>query len=127
MNSLSWLIYLASVAGSIGGIAVFVMIASILCFLAGAFVYLNADDYDDDYRGRDDAKRRTWAARMMKQCVGAFVLASVIIIVVPGRSTVYAIAASEMGEELLNSETGSKAVKALDAWLDRQIADNKEQ
>ncbi len=125
MNSLSWLIYLASVAGSIGGIAVFVMIAAILCFLASGFVYLNADDYDDDYRGRDDAKRRTWASRMMKQCVGAFVLASVIIIVVPGRDTVYAIAASEMGEELLNSDTGSKAVQALDLWLDRQIAGDK--
>lgn len=39
----------------------------------------------------------------------------------PSKDTVYAIAASEMGESVLKSETGSLATQALNAWLKKQI------
>jgi len=39
---------------------------------------------------------------------------------IPSKETMYAIAASELGEKLLHTETVSKAQKALEAWLDSQ-------
>lgn len=50
------------------------------------------------------------------------IIAALVIIPVPSKDTIYAIAASEMGERALASPTGDRAVKALNAWLDRQIA-----
>ena len=119
MNALSWLIYLASVVSSIGVLTFIVVILSVLVFLSGLVVILhNTDEWDKS--------ERDTGMSLIKHSITAFVVGSLLLIVLPGRETVYAIAASEMGEELLNSETGSKAVKALDAWLDRQIADDGE-
>ena len=40
---------------------------------------------------------------------------------VPSKDALYAITASEMGEEILNSNIGSKAQQAIEAWIDKQI------
>lgn len=119
MNDLSWFIYLASVVSSIGVLTFIVVVLSVLVFLAGLMVILyNTEEWDKSDRDT--------GMSLIKYSITAFVVGSLLNIVLPGRETIYAIAASEMGEELLNSETGSKAVKALDAWLDRQIADDED-
>ena len=119
MNALSWLIYLASVVNSVGILSFIVVILSVLVFLAGLTVVCQ---HTEDY----EKSERDTGVKMLKHSVTAFLVFALLLIVLPGRETIYAIAASEMGEELLNSETGSKAVKALDAWLDRQIADESD-
>lgn len=47
---------------------------------------------------------------------------------IPSKTTMYAIAASEVGESIINNpsvqQTGGKAFKALDAWLDKQVSDD---
>jgi hypothetical protein len=119
LNDLSWFIYLASVVSSIGVLTFIVVVLSVLVFLAGLMVILyNTEEWDKSDRDT--------GMSLIKYSITAFVVGSLLNIVLPGRETIYAIAASEMGEELLNSETGSKAVKALDAWLDRQIADDED-
>lgn len=40
----------------------------------------------------------------------------------PSKNTMYAIAASEIGEDVIKSQTASKAFRAFDAWLDKQLA-----
>lgn len=119
MNSLSWLIYLAELTGSLQGAAIFGLVCSVLWFaglqIGGAF----AADFPSD--PETAASRRTLSLKAIP--FGAvFLLLSCII---PSKTTVYAIAASEMGESALNTETGGKAVKALNAWLDHQIANDK--
>lgn len=47
---------------------------------------------------------------------------STLAVVLPSRETIYAIAASQMDEQALKSDIGAKTFRALDAWLDRQIA-----
>ena len=121
MNNLSWLIYLAGVVNSVGILAFIVGCGACGAFFAGLGVS-TGEYYDDD----EGARKRRFGYKMVKYSVAAFLACSLLLIVLPGRETIYAIAASEMGEELLNSETGSKAVKALDAWLDRQIADDSD-
>lgn len=105
MNNLSWMIYFADIAGSFG--TVLSMIAVVLFMLTiGVFVHHEEADY-----------------RLLSVSLVTAFLACII----PSSSTIYAITASEMGEEVLNSETGGKAIRALDAWLDRQIAGETEQ
>lgn len=49
-----------------------------------------------------------------------------LLVFIPSSKTIYAIAASEMGEEVLASPTADKAHKALDAWLDDQIKEHQQ-
>lgn len=115
MNSLSWMIYLAGVTESVSDM---LMVALILCGLAaiasGIAWMVNADCGDDDIA---DAARK-FLFRIPRVAIPAALAFSIL----PSSNTVYAIAASEMGETALKSETGGKAVKALNAWLDHQIA-----
>lgn len=114
MNSLSWMIYLADVVGTAK-----VMFGLALGGAAAWFVFLqiaaaHAADFGDD---ADIAPRRKLSFKAFPFAI-AF---SVAIVLVPSTSTIYAIAASEMGEKVINTPTAGKAIKALDAWLDRQI------
>lgn len=119
MNSLSWMIYAADVAGgldsTIATAAGITFAAGLCCTAAAGWYNICADDADRAIR---NALIRVATFRFMPACAALAIMASVI----PSQSTIYAIAASEMGEDVLNSETGSKAMQALDAWLDRQIA-----
>ena len=60
---------------------------------------------------------RDWSAR-----VGS---ADVFVIVTPEKKTLYAIAASEYGEQIIKSEIGNDATKALQQWIKRQIEPEK--
>ena len=110
MNSLSWLLYLADVVSKLSVISIVVTGIS----LTIVFIWFLVPT--------DDGEARTAA----KFAIGALV-AAVIAALLPSKETVYAIAASEMGEELLKTPTAAKATKALDAWLDKQIAENTNQ
>jgi len=110
MNSLSWLLYIAGVVGNLGGVLIFFTIVLSLVSLVIAIVY--CDDYTE---GR--AKGFKIAGLMAGGAVFCIFLAAFV----PSKETVYAIAASEMGEEVLKTPTAQKAFKALDVWLDKQI------
>jgi hypothetical protein len=114
MNSLSWMIYLADVAS---GLSVMLAIVATLAACAVGFSLLWAAIEEDDI-----SMAAPWAKRLLPVAVGCALLA----VLIPSPGTVYAIAASETGEAALKSETGGKAVQALNAWLDRQIAGEKE-
>lgn len=124
MNELSWMIYLASAAedlnfatgliGLVGGVAFcVVMIWSVLARAMG---------WDDD-------TKEVLAPKLagIGKAIGFWWLVAMAVgVVVPGKDTFYAIAASELGEQVIKSETGGKAVEALNAWVDRQIAGKPE-
>lgn len=126
MNALSWLIYLADVAeeiNGIGGAAVVVSflvgIALLICFIVGGVMTMDA--YDDEDRAKAKGPRvfGVKAAKIILPWCAAMVL---LATVVPSKETIYAIAASQLGEQVIKSETAGKAIDALNAWLDRQIA-----
>ena len=124
MNSLSWLIYLAEVCGHVGGIFGFGAIVSvIITIIPIGFGTAIRDAYSE---GSPD-----WYAGVRAQklaiCVGVPLsfLFGLIWAVIPSQNTVYAIAASEMGEKFTHTQTFNKAEQALNAWLDRQITPEK--
>lgn len=119
MNNLSWMIYLAEASGSLSfvlGLAAVVFLFAAVCKTLAVF----CDDFETG-NPKTRRKGRIYFAAAFK-FAAPLAAASVVL---PSSQTVYAIAASEMGEKALNSETGGKAIKALDAWLDRQIAGEK--
>lgn len=141
MNTLSWLIYAADVASALNFWSGFVAFAGAPASIA-AFAWVNNQDrwrWDSQMR-----EHRAWPslfakpegdrppalrpfASYAKPLIGVAVCAGLIAAAVPGRDTIYAIAASEMGEEVAKSETAGKAMRALNAWLDKQISNQRAQ
>ncbi len=121
VNNLSWMLYLADVAGSLDNLfgvgKLLLLIAAILTIIITIFA--GDVSFDDDDEGK---MFRRIVGRNLVWVVSLALFFSVAAALVPNRETVYAIAASEVGEDVINSPTGSKAVKALEAWLDRQIS-----
>lgn len=129
MNDLSWLIYLADVAGTAKAAA---GTAALVCVAASGFgglvwrlqaTFWKIELKYADTCGIDPEKRPAdWLLHWTKPLLIAAAIFAVVAVIFPARETVYAIAASEMGEELIKTPTFNKASAALDAWLDRQIA-----
>jgi MFS family permease len=107
------MLYLADVAGSVAALMSFV--AAMVGILGLAV--LSASAIASGAAGEDTSHIWPWARRIF------FVIApcALIAVLIPSQNTIYAIAASEMGETALKTETGGKAMRALNAWLDRQI------
>lgn len=109
MNSLSWMIYAADVVGNIQGLCVALLIFG----GTGLLIVSGCLAADGEYEGR--------AAAMCNRGWCAIAVVALLATITPSTTTIYAIAASEMGEKAINTQTGGKAVQALNAWLDRQI------
>ena len=125
MNSLSWMLYLADVTGSFSTVLSFSAIGGGLGGLVAVIAAAISTDLDNIGKAEKRPIFKTgWKAGggFFKFAIAVALVASVI----PSKTTIYAIAASEVGEDLAKTETATKAVKALDAWLDRQIAEKPE-
>lgn len=122
MNNLSILLYLADVAGNIGWI--FNMLFAISIFSVLVTLVVGGAIAEGTLSEKDWKIWRRW----LISSIGLFFSASLASALTPSKETVYAIAASETGEEVLNSGVGTRATKALEAWLDKQIEEQtKEQ
>jgi hypothetical protein len=117
MNSLSWFIYIAQVADSIGMLLIAIGTLIIGCVLLSfAVPRINAAMEDcDDYVGKP--LKTNWLA-----------VAAVLLLIgnlIPKKGTMYAIAASQLGERIASSETAKgitdDATKALQQWIKKQI------
>ena len=114
MNSLSWLLYLIDVVGNAKVAAGIILVA--VAMLSGAralFCFIETDN--------------VWVPP-----VRWFVLAGItisILVAVPARQTMYAIAASEVGERIAmmpdTQEMSSDALKAVRSWIKTRIKDDK--
>ncbi len=119
MNELSWLIYAADVAGDVNAVCATVFYGG----AAGLALYSVGKGFARVAMSRfDDAPVTPSIAAVGKKLWLPILIAGLIGVATPSAGTFYAIAASEMGERALASETAGKAVEALNAWLDRQIA-----
>ena len=114
MNNLSWLLYLADVCDSFKGIVTGLLVLSCCgaVFLGVAILVLLVEE----------STEKGWAIwrLTLKYVIGLFLFSSISMVLIPQKSTVYAIAASEVGEKVIESPTAKKAVDALNRWLDQQ-------
>lgn len=110
MNSLSWFLYFADVLPSFAHLCGGISIVG-FCFL-GFFTLVMIVN--------DEGIPAGWK----KTLQWGIPVGTVLILVgtlIPEKNTLYAIAASEMGEKVVESKLGQKAQQALEAWIDNQL------
>ena len=108
MNTLSWFIYWADVLPSLAkGIAILFLLGFLISVFINAYQLMERN-----------CTKYIW---MPFLCAFMFLLSSFI----PSQNTLYAIAASEMGEDVYKSEQGQKIVKQLSDWVEAQLKVNK--
>lgn len=110
MNNLSWLLYLAGIAENIQALLLVSGIFGLLTCIGFAF-FCWTDDSDNPV-----PKSYSFL------CAAAILLG----VMMPSKATLYAIILSEGGEEIMKSETGTKAVDALNRYLDSVGLEEKE-
>lgn len=108
MNTLSWFLYFADVFSSLGALLAMGSIAM-------AFVWLILGAILSD--SAPGQLPRWWKICWVIPPIMIFVSA-----LIPSKNTMYAIAASELGQQAVESRVGQKALQAIEAWIDQQIA-----
>lgn len=127
MNSLSWLIYFASLSDSASGFFAFLAALGAICTVLGTVLSVLWTDgsYGGDRRikGYEDMRKRGQA--LIPRGLMMLVVFGAIATILPGKNAVYAIAASEIGERVITDETvkgiAADSTKALQAWIKKQI------
>lgn len=118
MNSVSWFIYVAQVSDSLGSLFVFIGVVIGLCTLASYGVPRIANFGDG--HGPNDSDY--WAEKPLRAWFCALaVICLVIGNLMPEKNTMYAIAASQVGEQIVKSDIANDATKALQQWIKKQI------
>lgn len=128
LNPLSQLLYWGNVAGNMGGFLVFAGIVLAICAVVATCAFFGM------LEGEKDARRQEQKVVQASPFAFCFMMLFVLLALAswaaaafcPSSTTVYAIAASQMGEQALKSPVATKAGVALEAWLDKQIATTKD-
>lgn len=123
MNTLSWLIYLAGVTGSLSGFAVFIAVVFGLMAVVTVIVFCSTLDSSADGVELFQKKCKGWFSTFMVLMIFMGTLAALI----PSRQTVLLIAASQMGEQVLNhprvNEVVNPGIELLTTWMQKETAD----
>lgn len=136
MNSLSLLIYFAGIVGSLGS---FLSLITILLIVAtiGSIIFwiIFHDETDSSWRPLKDESlvecrkvREQWRKRVLNFALLA-VFIGTINAIIPSRQTVLLIAASEMGEKVLNNEKVGQvidpSIDLITTWMKNETAEIK--
>lgn len=123
MNNLSWLIYLADVAGSVGGFIAFI---SVMCGIASVLslvIYIVAAAHDEETVA---STARIW----MRRAIPGLIVSGLIAGLIPNRQTVLMIAASEIGERAMTSTQVAGVVdpslELLKTWMAKTTEELKQ-
>lgn len=136
MNNLSWLLYAADVADSLKELNVVawtLFVLSLPSILLGVIVHSITEGggggWEDSRKEQQheefwETKRKLFW-KVGWRALAASVLMASVLAAVPSRNTIYAIAISEGGERIVNSEAvqgaANDAMRALNAWIKKQI------
>lgn len=134
MNSLSWLIYLAGVTGTLGNFLVFITV--IFGCLAGISIVVWLWSLDEtnarfdplparDIESKRQIRKSTW--RWFWGFTALMISFGSTSALMPSRQTVLLIAASQMGEQVLNhpriNQVVDPGIELLTTWMQKETAD----
>src|SRR5688572_4893291 len=122
MNNLSWMIYFAGVCDSTAFATGFLSCMLFIAVIGLTVAYIVGKSDPDD--SECQSVGRVGKAGL-KIAMPVWIVCVLLSWLLPSKETVYAIAASEMGEEVIKTPEAAKARQALNAWLDKQIGDVK--
>ena len=112
MNNLSWFLYAVDLLGNLQGffgwaaVLLGIFIPFILC------VMIN-ETWDDD------KKPKLW--RYLRTSVVSGVIFCLLAIVIPSQKTMYLILGSEVGQKVIQSDTGKKVFDVINKKLDEYL------
>lgn len=134
MNSLSLLIYLSGVTDTLASFLTFVTVVFGILGLITLVVWLvSHDETDPAHRplqgealaSRQETRKNAW--KWFWRFCGLFVFVGSLVSFVPNRQTVLLIAASEMGERVLNHERVNQVIDPgidlLKTWMEKEKMD----
>lgn len=114
MNSMSWFLYAIDLINNVSVAATIIFICTAIAM--GLYAVACAVEHDgltDNYK------------RIFPKAAGLFGIAMAVAVILPSKSTMYAIAASEVGERVVKSDAvqgiAGDATKALHQWIKKQI------
>ncbi len=121
MNTLSWFLYFADILVNIASSLVFLG----FCF-GGAYIgwvihtTISNESAEDLARiyGREVKEKKAYPKLTLVVLSACCFLTANLL---PSKNTMYAIAASELGEEAAKSAIGQKSLKAIEQWIDKQL------
>lgn len=105
VNNLSWLIFAADIVGPLKIVLLIVGIATVFILLIIAAIEENST--------------------YIKYLLAPFIVI-LIGLLIPSKQAIYLIAASEFGEDVLETKTADKVFKIVDQYLDEQLPTNEE-
>jgi hypothetical protein len=123
MNMLSWLLYVADVVSNISGFIIFgaVVLFAFPVILWTAYAIRRSDWYDSPtyYKARN-VPVPTQPKHTVKYIFGA-VVCSLIAVALPSKTTIYLIAASELGEKVITGPDSQKTLTLLQQRIQRYL------
>lgn len=111
MNSLSWLIYLASVLPNVAGVCVFLSIFGIGAYVAWLIVVSCHND---------SLSETKWEYPSLKNLFW-FLPLILLATLLPDKETIYLIAASEASEAVVTSEYGKELLVDIQEVIEGQL------
>lgn len=128
MNQLSLLMYWGGVAGNFGGLSIFLGIVFVVVAVITYIIHMlmiNDLAFSLRYTNDNSAEIKAIWEKEKPRLPYVWLVLGVLLWVLsafcPDKDTMYAIAASQMGEKALQSPLAGKTEKALESWLDRQL------
>ncbi len=115
MNSLSWLLYLSGVVGSINSFLIFVTVAfGAGSVITGAIFIITRIVASETHRKQDERADNLALSNSFRKFfiifITLFTVVGCIANLVPDRRTMIMIASSEVGEKVINSEGVQKVI-----------------
>ena len=113
MNNLSWFLYAADFLQSVSILLTFICILSVIsmCVFTGMSLSARSNEEEFPYK-----LNYLWIPILMLALITA---------AIPSKNTMYAIAASEMGEKAYSSKLGQKSMAAIEKWIDSQLTEGE--
>lgn len=126
MNQISWLIYFSNVSGNLGALLIFlglvVLVVAIAYWTSSYVMFDNIGRWESEAARNEQLKATYKTRKYVPALIGLTFFMWITAAFMPSQETVLAIAASQVGEQMLKTPTANLAVDALNAWLKRQIA-----
>lgn len=120
MNSLSWFLYVIDVVGTVSGIFTFLTFASAIVALITLIMAVPLME-TGDFEG---ATAVVWRKILIRSVV-IFSIFFPLSAVTPSQKTMYLILGSEIGEDVVMSETAKRVRQAVNMKLDEYLDEAK--
>lgn len=115
MNTLSWFLYLT---GIVPNILAFIITISVITIIVGTVIYITTLFYENGtvWGPADSEKRKSFRRKAWWSVVSSF-LVILVMMFVPSQKTLYMIAASEVGQTVVQTPEAQEILDLLRAKI----------